>query len=45
MNSQKKLKEWSTDNKQFVVQDTKYYIHHYHPEIIVDEIVDMINTK
>lgn len=43
--SQKKLMEWSKYSKQFVVEDTRHYIHQYHPDIIVNEIVDIINKK
>lgn len=45
LNSQKKLKGWSDDSKQLVVQDTKHYIHQYHPNIIANEIVDIINQS
>lgn len=45
LDSQNKLKEWSDDSKQLVVQDTKHYIHQYHPEIIANEIVDIIDMK
>lgn len=43
--SQKELKSWSTISNQFIVKDTKHYIHQYHPEIITNEILKLINTK
>ena len=42
LDSQETLKEWSNYGKQFVVEETKHYIHHYQPEIIVEEIVELI---
>lgn len=41
LESQKKLKEWSKNSKQFVVEDAKHYIHQYKPEIIVKEIEEI----
>lgn len=42
LNSQEKLKDWSTVGKQFTVKDSKHYIHQYKPEIIVNEIMKMV---
>lgn len=42
LNSQEKLKDWSTLGKQFTVKDSEHYIHQYKPEIIVNEIVKMV---
>lgn len=39
LDSQEKLKDWSTSGKQFIVKDSKHYIHQYEPEIIVNEIL------
>lgn len=43
ISSQEKLKEWSNLSKQFVVQDTRHYIHQYQPSVIIKEIEEMIN--
>ncbi|MBE6083785.1 MAG: alpha/beta hydrolase [Tissierellaceae bacterium] len=45
LDSQKKMMEWSNNSRQFVVKDSKHYIHQYHPEIIADEIINIINKK
>jgi pimeloyl-ACP methyl ester carboxylesterase len=45
LKSQMNLKDWSNNSKQFVVPDSRHYIHQYHPEIIVDEIIELINQK
>ena len=42
LNSQEKLKGWSTLGKQFTVKDSKHYIHQYKPEIIVNEILKIV---
>ncbi len=39
--SQHDLLSWSTMSKQVVVNDSRHYIHHYHPEIIIKEIVEL----
>lgn len=45
LDSQEKLKEWSNNSKQFVVESTRHYIHHYQPSIIINEIKEIINMK
>lgn len=42
VDSEVKLKDWSENSKQLMIQDSKHSIHHYQPEIIVDEIIEMI---
>jgi pimeloyl-ACP methyl ester carboxylesterase len=39
LDSQEKLKNWSTIGKQIIIEDAYHYIHQYHPELIVSEIV------
>jgi pimeloyl-ACP methyl ester carboxylesterase len=42
LETQQKLKLWSTSGKQIVVEDAQHYIHQYHPEMIVKEIQDLV---
>lgn len=44
VNSQEALKEWSTDSKQVVVEDAGHAIHHYKPDIVINEIKDLIQN-
>ena len=41
LESQEKLKEWSENSKQFVVDEAKHYIHQYKPDVIIKEIEDI----
>ncbi|KOA18558.1 alpha/beta hydrolase family protein [Clostridium homopropionicum DSM 5847] len=41
LESQKKLKEWSENSKQFVVENAQHYIHQYKPDIIIKEIEEI----
>ena len=43
LDSQKKLKEWSTWGKQLTIKDSNHYIHQYKPEIIVNEILKIVD--
>lgn len=45
LDSEKELQKWSKYGKQFVIADTKHYIHHYHPEIIAKELIEIINIR
>ncbi|MDF2474316.1 MAG: alpha/beta hydrolase [Anaerocolumna sp.] len=44
LDSQEKLTEWSNNSKQFIVEDSRHYIHQYHPEIITSEIMEIISS-
>ena len=43
--SQLNLKKWSTDSKQIIVKDSRHYIHWFHPEVINNEILDILNNE
>lgn len=43
LDSQQELLNWSQASKQVMVQDAGHYIHHYHPEIVANEIIALIN--
>ncbi|WP_339838722.1 alpha/beta hydrolase [Paenibacillus sp. FSL R7-0272] len=40
--TQSEFKSWSTLSKQITVKDTEHYIHQYHPDIVADEILDIV---
>jgi pimeloyl-ACP methyl ester carboxylesterase len=42
--SQQKFKEWSNNSKH-VMLNGEHYIHHYFPEIIIEEIINLINMN
>ncbi|MDI6619542.1 MAG: alpha/beta hydrolase [Clostridiales bacterium] len=44
LSSQDDLLNWSKTSKQVVVNDSRHYIHQYHPEIIAKEIIELINS-
>jgi pimeloyl-ACP methyl ester carboxylesterase len=41
--TQAEFKSWSTQFKQVHVKDTDHYIHQYHPDIVADEILEIVN--
>lgn len=43
LDSQEKLKDWSTLGKQLTVKDSNHYIHQYKPEIIINEILKIVD--
>lgn len=43
-NSQSKLKEWSTNSEQIVVDGAGHAIYHTHPDVINNEILKMIEN-
>ncbi|MCD9022052.1 alpha/beta fold hydrolase [Cohnella silvisoli] len=43
LESQKALPSWSVQGKQVIVEDAEHYIHHYHPERVADEILELVN--
>ncbi|NRY58940.1 alpha/beta fold hydrolase [Clostridium beijerinckii] len=44
-NTQAELKEWSTNSEQVVVDGAGHAIHHTHPDIINNEILELIKNK
>ncbi|MDT0122714.1 alpha/beta hydrolase [Paenibacillus sp. RRE4] len=40
--TQNEFKSWSTLSKQVTVKDTEHYIHQYHPDIVANEILDIV---
>lgn len=42
--SQEAFKSWSQDSMQRVVKTSPHYIHHYKPEQIINEIMDLIHS-
>jgi len=42
MESQKALTSWAVQSKQVIVEDSEHYIHHYHPEQVAEEILDLV---
>ncbi|MBB6024219.1 pimeloyl-ACP methyl ester carboxylesterase [Paenibacillus sp. JGP012] len=40
--TQTEFKSWSTQFKQVLVKDTEHYIHQYHPDIVADEILEIV---
>ncbi len=40
--SQQNFKNWSTDSKQIMVSGTDHYIHQYKPEIINEQILEIL---
>ncbi|PYE50309.1 alpha/beta hydrolase [Paenibacillus barcinonensis] len=40
--TQTEFKSWSALFKQVHVKDTEHYIHQYHPDIVADEILDIV---
>lgn len=43
--NQLNLKKWSTDSKQTIVKGSGHAIHWYHPEVINNEILDILNKR
>lgn len=43
--AQVKLKDWSSNSKQIIVEGSKHYIHWYNPEIINQEISSLSEQK
>lgn len=43
--NQAKLKNWSSESKQIIVKDATHAIHWWHPELINQEIINLINSK
>ncbi|MVX66666.1 alpha/beta fold hydrolase [Clostridium chromiireducens] len=43
-NSQIDLKNWSTNSKQIVVKNSRHPIHQFEPDIINNEIIELIKT-
>lgn len=41
-NSQIALKEWSTNSKQMVIKNSRHPIHQFDPDVINDEIIELI---
>jgi len=41
LESQKELTEWSSAGKHIVVKDSQHYIHHYRPDLIAEEILNL----
>ncbi|MEV5029257.1 alpha/beta fold hydrolase [Paenibacillus sp. LPE1-1-1.1] len=37
------LPSWSVSGKQIIVQDSSHYLHSYHPELVVDELLRLVN--
>lgn len=44
-NSQETLKEWSTDSKQMIVKGSRHSVHQYSPDVINNEIIELINKQ
>lgn len=42
LDSQLKLTKWSTEGKHIVVKGSQHYLHHYHPDLIADEILNLV---
>ncbi|MFX3631508.1 MAG: alpha/beta fold hydrolase [Candidatus Pristimantibacillus sp.] len=42
MDSQAELPSWSASGKQIVVPDSSHYIHSYKPELVVDELLQLV---
>lgn len=42
--SQKAFRNWSAKSKQIIVKNSGHYIHHYAPEVVNNEILDMIKN-
>ncbi|MFT4414996.1 alpha/beta fold hydrolase [Fredinandcohnia humi] len=41
LDSQEKLTSWSSSGKQIVAEDSRHYVHHYRPELVAEEILNM----
>lgn len=41
LESQKALPSWSLSGKQILVEDADHYVHHYRPDLVVEEILKM----
>ncbi|MCX7746899.1 MAG: hypothetical protein N2645_08410 [Clostridia bacterium] len=44
-NSQEALKEWSTDSKQMIVKGSRHSIPHYSPDIVNNEIINLVKNQ
>ncbi|CUU48999.1 alpha/beta fold hydrolase [Clostridium beijerinckii] len=44
-NTQAELKDWSTNSEQIIVDGAGHAIHHTHPDIINNEILELIKSK
>lgn len=42
--SQASLGEWSTNGKQIVLENAGHYVHHHEPELIIQEVLDLMKT-
>lgn len=45
LKSQRDFLEWSTDSEQIVIKDSHHYIHHYTPDKIVKEILEIVDNR
>lgn len=41
LETQAELATWSSSGKHIVVKDSKHYVHHYHPDLIAEEILSL----
>lgn len=45
IDSQAAFPEWSSEGKQIIVPDSSHYIHHYKPDVVVEEILKIAQSK
>ncbi|AOZ94830.1 alpha/beta fold hydrolase [Paenibacillus crassostreae] len=45
MDSEAKLPNWSVSGKQIIVPDSSHYIHNYQPDLIVQELIELVKRK
>lgn len=43
LEDQKGWKSWSSDAEQLVIRDSDHYIHHYHPDLVAEEVKKLIH--
>lgn len=42
LESQEEFSSWSTKGKQIMAKDSRHYVHHYQPELVVKEIMNIV---